>query len=169
VATGRSLAELSKPFRLVSVALSKGLGCPAGSVFAGSREDMVSAKRIRRMYGGAMRQAGILGAAGLYALEHNIERLAEDHENARAIAKVLKPLPGIALDMETVQTNMVVFRTLPGAPGAAGVVARAREKGVLVSAFAEDKVRVATHLDVSAGECREAAAILAECITSPRA
>src|ERR1700729_544806 len=89
VATGRSMAELSAPFDVVSVALSKGLGCPVGSVIAGRSADMVRAVRARRMFGGAMRQSGILAAAGLYALDHNVARLAEDHANPRVMAERL--------------------------------------------------------------------------------
>src|SRR5215475_9217442 len=104
VATGRSLAELAAPFDVVSVALSKGLGCPVGSLIAGRAPDMVRAVRARRMFGGAMRQSGILAAAGLYALEHNIERLAEDHANARILAEYL-PDTRAEIDLTTVQTN----------------------------------------------------------------
>jgi threonine aldolase len=164
-ATGRSLAELAKPFRLVSVALSKGLGCPAGSVLAGGYDDLVSAKRIRRMYGGAMRQAGVLGAAGLYALDHNIERLSEDHRNARLMADQLAKLSTIDLDLSTVQTNMVVFRTRPGVLDAATLTVRAKEKGVLISPFAKHTVRVATHLNVSKAECEQAAEVLTSCLS----
>ena len=94
---------------MVSVALSKGLGCPVGSVIAGRAADMVRAVRARRMFGGAMRQSGILAAAGLYALDHNITRLAEDHANARVMAERLAETP-VEIDLTTVQTNIVIFR-----------------------------------------------------------
>ncbi|MBV9859066.1 MAG: DegT/DnrJ/EryC1/StrS family aminotransferase [Alphaproteobacteria bacterium] len=163
-ASGRSLAELAAPFDLVSVALSKGLGCPVGSLIAGSRDDMVRGVRARRMFGGALRQAGILAAAGLYALDHNRARLAEDHANARFIAERLAGLPGVALDLATVQSNIVIFEMRPGAPDAAAIVARAKEAGVLVSAFATRTVRAVTHLDVGAAECRRAADLLTRAI-----
>ncbi len=164
IATGKSLAELAQPFDLVSVALSKGLGCPVGSVIAGRAEDIARAVRVRRMFGGAMRQSGILAAAGLYALEHNFERLLEDHANARLIAEALAQVPGVLLDLETVETNIIIFRMAEGAPDAASVVARARDKGVLVSAFGPRIVRAVTHLDVTAEACRRAAPLLAAAI-----
>jgi threonine aldolase len=132
VATGRSLAELAAPFDVVSIALSKGLGCPVGSVIAGRTEHMHRARRVRRMFGGALRQSGVLAAAGLY---HHIERLVEDHANAKLLADRLAPLRGIELDLATVQTNIIIFRMAPEAPDAATLVRAARERGVLISAF----------------------------------
>ncbi len=160
VATGRSLAELAAPFDVVSVALSKGLGCPAGSLVAGTAEAMRRGVRVRRMFGGAMRQSGILAAAGLYALERGIERLAEDHANARTIAESIAQ-SAAEIDLATVQTNIVIFRLPPPLPDAATVVRRAQEQGVLVGAFAPRTVRATTHLDVSAAQCRRAGEVLA--------
>jgi threonine aldolase len=160
-ATNQTLAALAAPFDLVSVALSKGLGCPVGSLIAGRSELVAKAVRARRMFGGAMRQAGIVAAAGLYALEHNRARLAQDHANARLIAERLAGIAGIVLDLATVQTNIVIFRLAPGAPDAASVVARARERGVLVSAFAARTVRLVTHLNVDREQCEHAADVLA--------
>jgi threonine aldolase len=161
VATGRSLAELAAPFDVVSVALSKGLGCPVGSVIAGLAADMTRAVRVRRMFGGAMRQSGILAAAGVYALQHNIARLAEDHANARILAERIVGTRA-EIDLATVQTNIVIFRVPAPLPDAATVVRRAQEHGVLVSAFAARTVRAVTHLDVDAGQCRYAADVLAQ-------
>ena len=163
-ATGRPLSELAAPFDLVSVALSKGLGCPVGSLIAGSYAGIVRARRVRRMFGGAMRQSGILAAAGLYALDHNLSRLVEDHVNARLIAERLAELPGVELDLATVQSNIVIFRMKPGAPDAATIVDRAQAEGGLVSAFGVRTVRVVTHLDVSREQCRRAAEFLARVI-----
>jgi threonine aldolase len=163
-ATGRSLAELAAPFDVVSVALSKGLGCPVGSLIAGRQDDISRARRARRMFGGAMRQSGILAAAGLYALEHNLERLVEDHVNAKILAERLAGLRGVRLDLATVQSNIVIFRMEERAPAAAAIVARAQEKDVLISAFGERIVRAVTHLDVSQEQCRRAAGLLAEII-----
>ncbi len=160
-ATGLSLAELAAPADIVSVALSKGLGCPVGSVIAGSRADMIRGVRVRRMFGGALRQSGMLAAAGLHALDHHLDRLADDHANARAIAEALAGVPGIVLDLGTVQTNIVVFHLGEGAPDAATVVARARAQGVLLAAFAPRTIRVATHLDVDRRQCVQAAAVIA--------
>jgi threonine aldolase len=164
VASKRSLAELSVPFDLVSVALSKGLGAPAGSVLAGSRELIGRATRHRRMLGGAMRQAGILAAAGLYALEHNLERLAHDHANARLLGERLAQCPHVELDLATVQTNILVFSLRPDAPDAATVVNLARERGVLIFAFGPRTIRAVTHLDVTDEQCVRAAEILAAII-----
>ena len=115
-----------------------------------------------------MRQAGILAAAGLWALDHNLDRLAEDHANARLLAQRLAGLPGVALDLATVQSNIVIFHMAEGAPDAAAIVARAAEAGVLVSAFAARTVRAVTHLDVSREQCRRAADLLAEVIEKGR-
>ena len=163
-ASGRSLAELAAPFDVVSVALSKGLGCPVGSLVAGDRATIARAVRIRRMFGGAMRQSGILAAAGLYALDHNMARLADDHANARLLAERLAGLGAVELDLATVQSNIVIFRLRPGAPDAAAIVARAKEVGVLVSAFAARTVRAVTHLDVDTEQCRRAGERLAAII-----
>src|SRR5262249_556826 len=109
VAARRTPAELAAPFDLVGVALSKGLGAPAGSLLAGPRTLIERAVRYRRMAGGAMRQSGIFSAAGLYALDHNLSRLDDDHRNARLIGERLARSPRIALDLATVQTNILVF------------------------------------------------------------
>ena len=148
---------LASPFDLVSVALSKGLGCPVGSVIAGRRDNIARALRARRMFGGAMRQSGILAAAGLWALDHNLSRLPEDHANARLLAERLVGLRGVSLDLATVQSNIVIFHMEEGAPDAATIVARAQEAGVLVSAFGVRTVRAVTHLDVSRADCELAA------------
>ena len=162
VASGRSPADLAAPFDLASVALSKGLGAPGGSVLAGSRELIGRAVRYRRMFGGAMRQVGIFAAAGQYGLEHNVARLAEDHANARRIAERLASSDRIDIDLASVQTNILVFTLAPDAPDAPTVVARARERGVLVFAFTPRMLRAVTHLDVSAEQCARAADILLE-------
>jgi threonine aldolase len=163
-ASGHNLAELAAPFDFVSVALSKGLGCPVGSLIAGRYAGIVRARRARRMFGGAMRQSGILAAAGLYALDHNFSRLVDDHANARLLAERLAGLRGVRLNLATVQSNIVIFRMEESAPDAATIVARAEEAGVRVSAFGERTVRAVTHLDVSREQCRRAADLLAAVI-----
>lgn len=163
-ASGQTLAALAAPFDVVSVALSKGLGCPVGSLIAGRHDHIARAKRARRMFGGAMRQSGILAAAGLYALDHNLSRLAEDHANARLLAEQLAGLRSVSLDLATVQSNIVIFRMQADAPDAATIVARAQERGVLVSAFGVRTVRAVTHLDVTREQCRRAAELLREVI-----
>jgi threonine aldolase len=162
VARGDDPSTLAAPFDLVSIALSKGLGCPVGSVLAGSRDDVTALERYRRMLGGAMRQSGVLAAAGVYALEHNVERLAEDHANARLIGERLQACDGVALDLP--ETNIVVFGLRAGAPDAATVVARAAERDVLVMAFGPRTVRAVTHLHVARADCERAADVLAEVV-----
>jgi threonine aldolase len=164
IATGRTLADAAGPFDLVSVALSKGLGAPGGSVLAGSRDHVAVALRYRRMSGGAMRQVGIFAAAGLYALDHNLERLAEDHANARQIAERLAESRFVDLDPDSVRTNILVFRLTSDGPDAATIVDRARDAGVLVFAFGPRTVRAVTHLDVSADACARAGELLLEAI-----
>ena len=162
VASGRSEAELAAPFNLVAVAFSKGLGAPGGSLLAGRRELITAATRHRRMLGGAMRQTGFSAAAALHGLDHHRERLAADHCHARALAETLAASPAVQLDLATVQTNIVVFRLREGAPDAATLVAQARERGVLLNAFAARTVRAVTHLDVSAAEVARAGELLRE-------
>ena len=162
VASGRSEAELAAPFDLVAVAFSKGLGAPGGSLLAGSRALVQTADRHRRMLGGAMRQTGLYAAAALHALDHHRERLADDHRHARRLAEALAGSPAVHIDLATVQTNIVVFRLAAGAPDAATLVAQARQRGVLLNAFAARTVRAVTHLDVSAAQVDRAAAILRE-------
>lgn len=164
VASGRSLIDLASPFDLVSVALSKGLGAPGGSVLAGSNETIKRCVRYRRMFGGAMRQVGIFAAAGLYAIDHNVERLDEDHANARLIADQLSRNKKIILDLSTVETNILVFDLAADAPDAPTVVTQARERGVLIFAFGPRTIRAVTHLDVSRQQCERAAGVLLEIV-----
>ena len=157
-------AQFAEPFDLVAISLSKGLGAPIGSMLAGTRELIDKAVRYRRMFGGAMRQAGLLAAAGLYALDHHMARLVEDHVNARRLAEALVANPRVDLDLATVQTNIVVFHLKPGAADSTAVVQRAKERGVLLFAFGPRTLRAVTHLDVSAAQCVRAGDILAELI-----
>ncbi|HEY7958008.1 MAG TPA: low-specificity L-threonine aldolase [Polyangia bacterium] len=153
-ASGRSLADLAAPFDTVSVCLSKGLGAPVGSLVAGSKSLIARAHRRRKMLGGGMRQAGLLAAAGLYALDHHLQRLKDDHENARKIAQAVAGAPGVAIDPATVETNIVVWDLAPEVPlDAAAFVERARERGVLLNAMGPRRVRAVTHLDVDAAAC----------------
>jgi threonine aldolase len=163
-ASGATVAELAAPFDVVSVALSKGLGAPAGSVLAGPRDVIRECVRHRRMLGGAMRQVGILGAAGLYALDHHRDRLSADHENAKLIAARLRSNARISLVADPVETNIVIFSVGAGAPDAAAVIAAARARGVLVVAFGPRTVRAVTHLDVTREQCERAASVLDEVV-----
>lgn len=157
-------AQFAEPFDLVAISLSKGLGAPIGSMLAGRRELIERAVRYRRMFGGAMRQAGLVAAAGLYALDHHMARLVDDHANARRLAEALVANANVDLDLATVQTNIVVFRLKPAAPDAATVVRRAAEGGVLLFAFGPRTLRAVTHLDVTTAQCERAGSILAELI-----
>jgi len=164
VASGRAPSELAGPFDLVAVALSKGLGAPGGSLLAGSAETIGRCVRYRRMLGGAMRQVGIFAAAGLFALDHRLARLAEDHLHARLIAERIAGSPRVEIDLTSVQTNILVFHLLPDAPDAATVVARARERRLLVLPFGPRTIRAVTHLDVTREECERAADLLLQII-----
>ena len=164
VASSRTPRDLAATFDVVSVALSKGLGAPGGSVLAGSRDVIRRCVRYRRMFGGAMRQVGILAAAGLYAIDRNVSRLAEDHDNARRIAMRISSSRRLLLDLQTVQTNILVVGLAPGAPDAPTVIARAKDRGVLLVAFGPHLIRLVTHLDVTAEQCERAAETLLEVI-----
>jgi len=163
-ASGRSVEELAAPFDVVSVALSKGLGAPAGTMLAGPRDVIRDCVRHRRMLGGAMRQIGILGAAGLYALEHHVDRLAEDHAHAQLIASRLRTNTRVRLAADPVETNIVIFSVADDGPDAAAVVTGARARGVCVVAFGRRTVRAVTHLDVTRDQCEQASSVLLDVI-----
>ena len=164
IASGTTVAQLAAPFDVASVALSKGLGAPAGTMLAGPRDVIRSCVRHRRMLGGAMRQVGILAAAGLYALDHHVDRLAADHENAKRIALRLRSNPRVSLVADPIQTNIVIFSLAAGGPDASAVVAAARAQGVLVVAFGPRTVRAVTHLDVTKEQCDRAASVLVDVV-----
>lgn len=162
VATGIAAADWARHFDTVSVCFSKGLGAPVGSALAGSREQIKRARRHRKLFGGAMRQAGVIAAAALYALEHHVERLAEDHAHARLLAQAIRRIDGMQLVPEQVDTNIVIFRVDPGLGTAAEYTQRLREAGLLVLAISPTTIRAVTHLDVSAEDVRRAGEIIAE-------
>lgn len=147
IATGISEVEYVQAFDSVSVCFSKGLGAPIGSALAGSNELIERARRFRKMFGGGMRQAGMMAAGALYALKHHRARLADDHINAKTLAKGLQAIPGIEIDPTTVQTNIVVFQTtsIP----AHVLVERLRLKGVYMLAVGLNSIRAVTNLMVS--------------------
>jgi threonine aldolase len=157
VASGTAAAEYGREFDTVTLCLSKGLGCPLGAIVAGSRERMAKARRMKHLFGGAMRQAGIVAAAGIYALEYNVERLADDHANARRLGEALAEA-GLPVDLEQVETNFVLVDVGRIGLGADEAVARLRAEDVLLSfAAKKDVLRAVTHLDVSAEEIERAA------------
>lgn len=157
-ALDRSPAELAAPFDTVSACLSKGLGAPVGSVLAGSKEAIAEAHRFRKMLGGAMRQVGILCAAGLYALEHHLGRIGEDHANARRFAEGVSTIDGVSVELASVQTNIVLL-DVPDAPAFAEAM---KARGVLLSPFGPQTIRVVTHLDVSEADIDRAVEVARE-------
>ena len=159
VASGKSERELAAGFDTVSVCLSKGLGAPAGSLVVSTRETIKRCHRFRKMYGGGMRQTGILAAAGLHALEHHRARLAEDHANARYLALALAGAPGIRCDAARVQTNIVNLEL--ERVDASAVVAHAAGRGVKLLGVGR-RMRLVTHLDVDRAACTRAAEVIAE-------
>jgi threonine aldolase len=157
VATGVAEREYARHFDSVSVCFSKGLGAPVGSALAGTASFIARARRFRKMFGGGMRQAGIVAAGALYALEHHRARLAEDHANARLLAGEIARLPGLGLDPATVETNIVVFRS--SAMPAPVLADRLKEAGVWLLPRDAQSCRAVTHLDVSRPQMEEAIAI----------
>ena len=157
VASGSDVAALAAPFDTLSVCFSKGLGAPVGSAFVGSREHVAAARRFRKMLGGGMRQAGILAAGALYALEQHRARLAEDHEKARVLADALRGVAGVQL--EPVETNIIGITARQAAPE---LVKRAAERGVLMNATGKHTLRAVTHLDVSEAQLNNAVETLLE-------
>jgi threonine aldolase len=133
-------------------------------MLAGSRAIIDGALRHRRMLGGAMRQVGIFAAAANHALDRHVDRLAEDHENAKLLARRMCQSPRVILDVDAVHTNIIVFHVTADAIDAPAIVARARDRGVLVIAFGPRTIRLVTHLDVSRSQCEQAADILIACL-----
>jgi threonine aldolase len=165
-ALGVDVKTLTKGFDTVMFCLSKGLCAPVGSMLTGSAELMERARIYRKALGGGMRQAGILAAAGLIALEQMPARLHEDHANARLLAEALSHIEVVSIDLDAVETNIVIFQ-VTGEVSAAELVARMKARGVLVSAVGPDSIRIVTHQDVSRGACVHAAEILSEELEVP--
>jgi threonine aldolase len=161
VATGIAASRWAEHFDTAGICFSKGLGAPVGSALAGPRELIREARRHRKVLGGGMRQAGVLAAAALYALEHHVERLAEDHAHARRLAEGIRQIPRLSLPAAEVETNMVFLRVDPQLGPAAQFAARLREQGLLVLSTARDTLRMVTHLDVSANDVDRALEVLA--------
>jgi threonine aldolase len=152
---------LTRGFDTVMFCLSKGLGAPVGSMLVGSEELMEQARIYRKALGGGMRQAGVLAAAGLIALENMTTRLGDDHANARLLAEALANVEGVEIDPETVETNIVILRLHPPLTSSA-LAARMKERGILISVVGPQVFRLVTHYDVSRGDCIVAAQALAE-------
>lgn len=158
VATGISVKEYASYFDSVSCCLSKGLGAPVGSIIGGSKDFIREAYRVRKGWGGGMRQVGIIAAAGLYALKNNISRLAEDHANAKYLAERINEMQNVQIDLKTVQTNIVLFKPLYFSVDE--VIEECRQNGLLLSTGKIGWIRAVTHLDVNSEQIRNAAEII---------
>ncbi len=156
VASGRKPIEYARHFDSVAMCFSKGMGAPAGSIVAGDKAFIQRARRARKLYGGAMRQVGILAAAALYAIDHHFERLTEDHANAKRLAQAIAELPGMIIDPDFAETNIVIFDVEPSLGTGEDVVAKMKSAGVLMLAIAPQRVRALTHLDVPTAKTDEA-------------
>jgi threonine aldolase len=167
VATGIAAAEWSRHFDTVSVCFSKGLGAPIGSALCGPRDFIARARRVRKLFGGGMRQAGMAAAGALFALENHVERLAEDHRNARVIAQAVADTPGLHLEPAEVETNLIFFRVDRAVGTAQAVVAALKARGVLVLPTAPQTIRACTHLDVSAAQAERAADAIRQAVRRP--
>lgn len=152
LALGASVAELAAPADSVGFCLSKGLGAPVGSVLCGSGEFIAKARRMRKVLGGGMRQAGVIAAAGIYALEHMVARLQDDHDNARLLARGLAELPMVHLDPSAIETNIVIF----GVEDATGFARRLKQEGVLCTIPGHGRLRMVTHYGIERADVEEA-------------
>lgn len=159
-------ASYAQHFETVSLCLSKGLGAPVGSLLISSDRQLIDrARRFRRMYGGAMRQAGVLAAAGIYALEHHVARLTEDHSHAKKLARLLQQIPSVQIAPQHVETNIVIFDVTDQRRTPAEIVAALKEQGVLINAIGGLSYRAVTHLNVSAKQIDEAGAVFMRVLT----
>ncbi len=168
-ATGIPAKEWASHFDSVSVCFSKGLGAPVGSALAGPRDFVARARRARKLFGGGMRQAGAVAAGALYALENHVERLVEDHRNARVIASAVADTPGLRLTPPEVETNLIWFEVEPELGTSKDVAAALRQRGVLVHVSGPQTLRACTHLDVSASQAERAAEVFRQALRRPAA
>lgn len=158
IATGESASTLAAPFDSVQFCLSKGLCCPVGSLVVGSKDFIKRARKTRKMLGGGMRQAGVLAAAGVVALDTMIDRLADDHANARLLAEGIAQIPGLAIDLSLVQTNIVVFEAVAMAPST--LIARLAAEGVKLVPFGGKRCRAVTHYGIDRQNIQTVLALL---------
>jgi threonine aldolase len=164
VASGVELATYGRLFDTVTVAFSKGLGAPIGSVLVSTTDNIARARLIRKRLGGGWRQAGIVAAAGIYALDHHLARLADDHAAARAFAEAVAERAPKAVDLHSVETNIVVAHT--GEVAAASIAAAAADQGILIAALGPHMLRAVTHLDVSQADCATAGQVVGDLLHS---
>ena len=164
--TGVSVAEYAAIFDTVSFCLSKGLGAPVGSMVVSDAARIQKLRRLRKVFGGGMRQVGILAAAGIYALEHHVSRLAEDHLNAQYLAQLLQAIAGVTVDVASVETNMVMFQVLQSSKSTEQLLEDCREAGVLLNAVGDRSFRAVTHLDVNRKDMEAAGQVFARVFAS---
>ncbi len=165
IAGGYTPAAVAQLVDSISLCFSKGLGCPMGSIVVGDADLVQRARRARKLFGGALRQAGMMAAAAFYALDHHVERLAEDHETARFFAEQIADIPGVLIDPATVASNLVFFDIAPEYGPANVVAARLRERQVNIYATGPQRIRACTHLDVSREDLQQAAEALRTIMT----
>ena len=164
VARGYTPAEITRHVDTVSICFSKGLGCPMGSILVGGSEQIAKARRSRKLFGGALRQAGIVAAAAVYAWENHIERLAEDHDNAKLFAEKIAQIDGLHINLQDVETNLVFFEVDPELGDAPQLSAALKQHSVKIGASGPFRLRACTHLDVSRVEVLQAADVLSDCV-----
>ncbi len=162
VASGIAARDWAQHFDTISICFSKGLGAPVGSALVGSKDMLVKMRRHRKLFGGGMRQSGVIAAAALWALEHNIERLADDHANAKTIGEIISSSPGLELDLDRVETNILVFKIDPVLGSATEFCHLAHENGVWMFPFSHEHVRAVTHLHISKQHAQQAGQIIAD-------
>ncbi|CAN5917005.1 GntG family PLP-dependent aldolase [soil metagenome] len=165
VASGHSAADWARPFDTVSICFSKGLGAPVGSALAGSVGMIQEAHRLRKLLGGGMRQAGIIASAALHALDHHVDRLAEDHEHAQILSRTVEQTEGLRIESGTVETNLVWIVIDPQIAQAPEIASLLKAEGVLLSALGPQVLRACTHLDVTRAEVEHAAEALRRVVT----
>ncbi|QDT65932.1 threonine aldolase family protein [Calycomorphotria hydatis] len=166
VARGYSPGELAQHFDTISICFSKGLGCPLGSILVGSRGEIAQAFRARKIFGGALRQSGIIAATALYALEHHVDRLADDHANARWMAEQLATLEGVTIDTAAVETNLLFFELAPSLGTAREFVELLQLHGVAVMATGPQRIRICTHLNVVLEDIQTAFETIRTCLAN---
>jgi threonine aldolase len=166
VASDYSAFDFAKHADTVSICFSKGLGCPMGSILVGDTQTIYRARRARKLFGGALRQAGMMAAAAIYSLENNIDRLQEDHDNAKSFAEAIASVDGIRLNLADVESNLVFFEIEPELGSSAQLSAKLLQNGVRVNPSGPQRLRACTHLDLTATDVMRAAEIVRDCVQS---
>ncbi len=165
VATGTPIKDYCTPFDSVSLCFSKGLGAPVGSILAGKKSFIEKAHYYRKMYGGGMRQAGILAAAALHAMKHNFNRLADDHRRAKVLAEAINQIPGLVVNLQTVETNIIIIDSSLCPRKAPEIVEKLAEHGILVLAFSPTRIRAVLHMHITDADIEYTIAVLKSMVT----